>query len=198
MYFCRVGESLQLFFWFPNSLFFSPPLKPLCISCAPITSHYGCESQTTFGFCLFFLFFFLLYQSLCPVHSLQVPGIPLATGKQQDCLLYLVTIATGLECEAIMVALHCAEGRPVAMGCCWVCGCQSRHVSGDLCCLPIALIVSTAGWSSFLNSDLLRMWFSLGVQVDDASCYSQESSKKATIYIVFPPAPILKGEFYQI
>lgn len=44
----------------------------------------------------------------------QVPGIPLATGKQQDCLLYLVTIATGLECEAITVALCWAEARPGA------------------------------------------------------------------------------------
>lgn len=138
-------RKFATFLLIPQQSFFSPPLKHLYISFAPITSHYGYENQTTFGFCLFFLFFFLLYQPLCPVHSLQVPGIPLATGKQQDCLLYLVTIATGLECEAVMVALHCAEGRPLAVGCCWVCGCQSRHVSGDLCCLPIALIVSTAG-----------------------------------------------------
>lgn len=66
-------------------------------------------------FCLFFLFFFSpfssLYQLLCLVCLLQVPGIPLATGKQQDCLLYPVTIATGLECEAITVALCWAEAR---------------------------------------------------------------------------------------
>lgn len=96
------------------------------------------KSNYVFGFVFFFFsVFFVLYQLLCPVPSLQVPGIPLASGKQEDCLLYLVTIATGLECEAIMVALHGAEGRSVARGCCWVCGGQSWHVLGICAVCPL-------------------------------------------------------------
>lgn len=58
--------------------------------------------------CCFWVLFFPSYQLLCVVGWLQVPGIPLATGKQQDCLLYLVTIATGLKWEAVMEPLCCA------------------------------------------------------------------------------------------
>lgn len=139
MYFLRVGESFQLFLWFPNSLFFpsEPSLNFLC------SDHLKLRMRKS-KYVLIFVWFFCsssLYQLLCLVHSLQVPGIPLAAGKQQDCLLYLVTIATGLECEAIMVALYCVEGRPMAytvLLSMWLP--EIWHVSGDLCSLTIALI----------------------------------------------------------
>lgn len=142
MYFLKVGESFQLFLWFPNSrLLFSPlwSLHKFPLLLSPQTMHM--KVKLCFDFCLIFFFPSSLYQLLCLVHLLQVPGIPLATGKQQDCLLYLVTIATGLECEAIMVALYCAKGRPIAymvLLSMWLP--ESWHVSGDLCCLTIALI----------------------------------------------------------
>lgn len=90
-----------------------------------------------------------------------MPGIPLATGKQQDCLLYLVTIATGLECEAIMVALCWAEARPVA----WTdrprvaarAGpCFGGFVLSDHCTRGFSLLEKALLW----NTDLLRTWCS--------------------------------------
>lgn len=71
-----------------------------------------------------------------------MPGIPLATGKQQDCLLYLVTIATGLECEAIVVALcwqskaRCVDGSPL---------CLPGHASEGLC----HALVAFHSWRKF-------------------------------------------------
>lgn len=107
-------------------------------------------------FVFFFFFphsFSSLYQPLCLVCLLQVPGIPLATGKQQDCLLYLVTIATGLECEAIMAALCWAEARPAA----WTehpCGCQAGPW------LPAFVLFAhcTCGFSLLLFSGALIYW----------------------------------------
>lgn len=57
---------------------------------------------------------------------------------------------------------------------------------------------SLLGKALFWNGDLQRMLFSSGVQVDDTSWYSQQSSREAVISIVFPPAPVLQGEFCQI
>lgn len=139
-----------------QSLFFSFWKKPPKISVALTTSDHECQNMLWFLSFFFFLSFSSLYQLLCLVRLLQVPGILLATGKQQDCLLYLVTIATGLECEAIMAALCWAEAGPAA----WRDG---PSVAPRVCALcPLHLWLFTPGESFLWSTDLLRTWHSIG------------------------------------
>lgn len=174
MYLRRVGESFQHLLGLPNS--FSPlwSLTKFALLWSPQTM--SMKIKIYFDFCLVWFFFSSLYKLLCLVPSLEVPGIPLATGKQQDCLLYLVTIATGLECEAITVALYCAEERPVA---CTMLLCvrlpESWHVSADLCCFTMALIAFCSRESC---SGALIYWergFLAGCRWWHISVYTQQS-----------------------
>lgn len=87
-----------------------------------------------------------------------MPGIPLATGKQQDCLLYLVTIATGLKCEAITVVLYCAEGRPIAPTVLLSMGLPRAGVFLGIC-VVWSLHSQLLGETLFWNSHLPRMSF---------------------------------------
>lgn len=86
----------------------------------------------------------------------------------------------------------CMDGSPA-------CGCQGRAVLWGVCALwPLHSWLFTPG-----ESPSLEHWFTenvvfFWVQVDDSSCWSQQSSRQVLIFVGFPPTPILQGEFCQI
>lgn len=79
-------------------------------------------------------------------------------GKQQDCLLYLVTIATGLKCEAITVVLYCARRKAHCTYCIAQHGAAGSWVFWGICAVR-SLHSQLLGETLFWNSNLLRTSF---------------------------------------